>query len=193
MRFRNQEKIDDLSDLELLDLYKTKGNLEVLSTLYNRYIHLVFGLCLKYLKNKQDSEDAVMQIFEKLILEVPKFEIKNFKSWLHVLSKNYCLMQIRRFKSKVEFNEAFSASMVMENETFMHHDDESSLDENLRAMKECMKLLQDNQRKCVELFYLNEMSYKEIVRQEGLNLNEVKSFIQNGKRNIKNCIEKKIE
>ncbi len=192
IRIRKSEKNENLSDVELIDLYKAKKNLEVLAILYNRYAHLVYGVCLKYLKNRQDSEDASMQIFEKLITEIQKFEIKNFKSWLHVVSKNYCLMKLRSFKTKSEFDETFYSSIVMEYEESMHHKDEVSIDDNLNALEKCMESLPETQKKCLELFYLKEKSYKEIVQLVDYEIKEVKSYIQNGKRNVKNCIEKKI-
>jgi len=193
MLFGKPEKSIVLSDIELINLFKDKNELEDLAVLFNRYIHLVYGVCLKYLKNKEDSEDATMQIFEKLAVEILKFEIVNFKSWLHVIAKNYCLMKLRRFKTKIEFDEAFSGSNVMEYQVVMHHEDESSLEENLSALEKCLETLQEDQRKCLDLFYLKEKSYKEIVQLEGYDVKEVKSYIQNGKRNVKKCIENRIE
>lgn len=192
MRIRKSEKNENLSDVELIALYQAKKNLEVLAILYNRYIHLVYGVCLKYLKNRQDSEDAAMQIFEKLIIEIQKFEIKNFKSWLHVVSKNYCLMKLRSFKTKYEFDDTFSKSIVMEYEESMHHEDEVSIEDNLNALEKCMESLPENQKQCLDLFYLKEKSYKEIVQLVDYEIKDVKSYIQNGKRNVKNCIEKRI-
>lgn len=192
MLYRERDKFEKCSDNELINIFKKKGDAEALAILYNRYIHLVYGVCLKYLRNKQDSEDATMQIFEKLILEVPKFEIKNFKSWLHVMSKNFCLMKLRTFKSSVEFEEAFISSANVEFDSKMHHEDEVSIEHNLSALEKCLKTLNEEQRKCIELFYLKEKSYREIVNIEGYDLKNVKSHIQNGKRNIKHCIEKEI-
>ena len=192
MLYRERKNFEESSDNELIDIFKKKGDAEALAILYNRYIHLVYGVCLKYLRNKQDSEDAAMQIFEKLIVEVPKFEIKNFKSWLHVLSRNFCLMKLRTFKSSVDFDEALISSANVEFQSKLHHEDEESIENNLSALEKCLKTLNEEQRKCIELFYLKEKSYREIVNMEGYDLKNVKSHIQNGKRNIKHCIEKEI-
>ena len=186
---RNQD-----SDQELILLYKKSGDLEILGELYQRYTHLVFGVCLKYLKNKEDSKDAVMQIFEKLIDSLLKHEVQNFKSWLHVTSRNHCLMQLRKRKSsKVSSSSDFLTIESMESSISLHHNDEDLLNGDLLLMKKCMEDLSEEQKNCIKLFYLEERSYKEVSLESGYEIKKVKSFIQNGKRNIKNCIEKNRE
>ena len=185
---------DQRSDLELITLYKSSNDLEILGQLYHRYTPLVFGVCLKYFKNKEDSKDAVMQLFENLISNLKKHEVHNFKSWLHVTARNHCLMELR--KRKQQQNEAFShysSEESMEFSLSMHHNDEESIDKDLNLLKECMDKLPGNQKTCMELFYMKEQSYKEVSLNSGFVLNKVKSYIQNGKRNVKNCIEKKRE
>jgi len=182
------------SDLELIEIYKHSSDLKVLGQLYNRYTHLVFGVCLKYFKNSDDSKDAVMHIFEKLIDSLLKHDIQNFKSWLHVTSRNHCLMELRRRKSKkIVSSDEFSIVESMESSISVHHNDEDLLNEDLLLMKKCMEKLSEEQKNCIELFYLEERSYNEVSLESGYELKKVKSFIQNGKRNIKNCIEKNRE
>ena len=182
------------SDLELIEIYKHSSDLKVLGQLYNRYTHLVFGVCLKYFKNSDDSKDAVMHIFEKLIDSLLKHDIQNFKSWLHVTSRNHCLMELRRRKSKkIVSSDEFSIVESMESSISVHHNDEDLLNEDLLLMEKCMEKLSEEQKNCIELFYLEERSYNEVSLESGYELKKVKSFIQNGKRNIKNCIEKNRE
>ena len=150
-------------------------------------MHLVYGLCLKYLKDKEESQDAVMQVFEKLIESVKKHEIQNFKSWLYVLAKNHCLMAIRSRKSKsqsVEFEPD-----IMESNLILHHEDESELEDDLQKLENCIEKLQNEQKQCVELFYLQKKPYLHIAEKTGFDLKKVKSYIQNGKRNLKICME----
>jgi RNA polymerase sigma factor (sigma-70 family) len=73
----------------------------------------------------------------------------------------------------------------MENEIDPHHDDVNEKEINLSNLNEALKSLAEKQRICVELFYLQEKSYNEVAEITGFTMNEVKSFIQNGKRNLK--------
>ena len=181
-----------LSDQELILLYKDHSDLAVLAQLYERYMHLVYGVCLKYL-NPDDSQDAVMQVFEKLIDSVKKHEIANFKSWLHVTSRNHCLMELRKRK-KEKFPLSIDNEVInMESSSFMHHNDEDLFNGDIEIMKKCLEKLPEKQKECIELFYIQENSYQEVSKQSGYELKRVKSYIQNGKRNIKICIEKNRE
>ncbi len=194
MLINNPQHNDSKSDLELIDMYKQSNDLKILGQLYSRYTHLVFGVCLKYLKNSDDSKDAVMQLFEKLIDSLLKHDIQNFKSWLHVTSRNHCLMELRRRKSnRIISSDEFSIVESMESSVSVHHNDEDLLNEDLLIMKKCMEKLSEEQKNCIKLFYLEERSYNEVSLESGYELRKVKSFIQNGKRNIKNCIERNRE
>jgi len=141
---------------------------------------------MKYLKNEDDSKDAVMQLFEKLLIDLKKHEVQNFKGWLHTVAKNYCLMQLRKKNPETPLIE----NLVVENQHFAHREEEPQLEERLTLMEEAIAQLNDSQKKCVELFYLKEKCYQEISEQTGYTMNEVKSFIQNGKRNLKIYMEK---
>ncbi len=187
--FRSKKNLKNKNDQQLLLDYLADGDLETLGELYGRYMHLVYGVALKYLKNRDEAKDAVTQIFERLIIEIPKFEIQNFKSWLFVVTKNFCLMEIRKEKTQNNRFEKFSAEQNMESTELLHPIDEdlnSSLRENL---KHCMERLKEEQKKCVQLFYYQEKGYKEIAEELELAEKKVKSYIQNGKRNLKICLE----
>ena len=182
------------SDLELISEYKVDGDLNILGELYQRYTTLVYGVCLKFYRNKEDSQDAVMQIFEKLIDSLLKHDVQNFKSWLHVTSRNHCLMDLRKRKSsKKESHLEPSAIESVEFSISMHHNDEDTLTNDLTLLKDCMEKLPEKQKICIDYFFLNEQSYKEVSVNSGYELNKVKSYIQNGRRNLKNCIEKNRE
>lgn len=177
----------EMTDAELTKLYKSKGELQVLGELYNRYTPMVFGVCLKYLKDRESSRDAVMQIFEKLVQGLREHEVEHFKSWLYVTARNYCLMQIRSQKNR-KFEEI--SPFVMESDAALHHDDEPELESNLSKLEGCIERLVSEQKHCVQLFYLQQKCYKEITTLTGFDLNNVKSYIQNGKRNLKICMER---
>lgn len=176
----------------LLSKYLGTGDLEILGELFERYMHLVYGVCLKYFKNREDSKDAVMQIFEKLILEIPKHDIQNFKSWLYVVTKNFCLMQIRSEKSRSEQQKKFviEQDIFVESMEEMHPMDEKGANLN-KVLKECIENLKEDQKKCVELFYFQDKCYQEISQILRIDEKKVKSYLQNGKRNLKICLENK--
>lgn len=173
-------------DSELTKRYKASGDLVILGELYKRHMSLVFGVCLKYLKDREGSRDAVMQIFEKLIVSLREHDVENFKSWLYVTSKNYCLMQIRSKKGR-NFEEI--SPFLMENNHFSHHDEEPAMETNLSKLEVCIEKLADEQKHCVKLFYIEQKCYKEITVLTGFEMNNVKSYIQNGKRNLKICMD----
>ncbi len=174
------------SDNELILLYKKTSDLSLIGELYKRYVALVYGVCMNYLKDRDDAKDAAMQLFEKLIDALKSHEIENFKSWLYVSARNHCLMLIRGKKSK--FKEEILAWDV-ENQFILHPEEGNGLEEDLEKLENCINRLVDGQRECVRLFYLEEKCYKDISRMTHLELNQVKSFIQNGKRNLKICME----
>lgn len=190
--FKPYNKSSLNSDEDLLIKFTTTGDLEVLGELYSRYMHLVYGVCLKYLKEKEEAQDAVMQIFEKLIIEIPKQKIENFRSWLHVVTKNYCLMHIRSQKTKDEkLNEWINDPVVfMENSQSVHPIDEDKADLE-KGLADCIERLKDEQKECIRQFYYENRCYSEISVNLGIDEKKVKSHLQNAKRNLKLCLEEK--
>jgi len=177
------------TDKELLAAFKETGDINHLSTLYQRYMDLVFGVCLKYFKDPERSKDAVMDIFNELNTKLRVHEVENFKGWLHVLSRNYCLMQLRspRNIKTIEFNASF-----MYSEQNMHLNGEAlEKEENFKKLEQCMETLPEEQRRSVMLFYLENKCYNEIAEITGFEWSKVRSYIQNGKRNLKICIDEK--
>ena len=191
MRFKkNSSGNTAIRELELLAEYRSTGDLELLGKLYEQYMPLVFGLCLKYFRDEEQSKDAVMQIFEELVKKLRVHEVANFKAWLYTLSRNHCLMVLRS-SSKHEMlsiDENF-----MENEAFVHLNLEDDTEEKLSIMAKCIEDLPSEQKVSINLFYMEQKCYKEVADQTGFELNKVKSYIQNGKRNLKICIEKNSE
>jgi RNA polymerase sigma factor (sigma-70 family) len=176
-----------LNDAELLNLFQSTQSLVDLSELFLRYNALVYGVCLKYLKDRDNAKDMVMQIYEKLPLKLKNYEVVNFKSWLYTLSKNECLMLLRSQKGR--FKENVDASL-MENELILHLENEPEIEPNLTKLEKCIEELANEQKYCVQLFFLKEKCYKEITETTGFEMGKVKSYIQNGKRNLKICMER---
>lgn len=185
---RPKKNLEDADDDELLNSYRQTGDISVLGVLYERQMHLVYGVCLKHLQDEEQAKDAVMAIFEELVTKAKKHEIRQFSGWLYAVSRNYCLMQLRAGKKL----ETINIDEVMESAPFLHHTDENR-EAVMKAMELCMQKLPQNQKQSIGLFYLQEKCYKEIAEVLGFTLNEVKSYIQNGKRNLKICMEKNSE
>ncbi len=187
--FVKSETSSDKTDEELLLLHHTSGRAEYFGQLYRRYIPLVYGLCLKYLQHAEKAQDAVMQLYEDLALKIDHYEIRTFRTWLYGVAKNHCLQLLRKEKREicVDFN-----LQIMESDTMDHLFEKSRDDERFEALQKCMEKLPEPQRVSVSKFFMEEMSYADIVDITGYQLKSVKSYIQNGKRNLKICIEKQI-
>ena len=186
--------IKNHTDEEQLAEFSASGNLEVLGDLYSDYMHMVYGVCLKYLKDRDEAKDAVMQIFEKLIIEIPRQRIENFRSWLHVVTRNFCLMELRSKKSHDEKLKEWTINSndFMENAYDLHPIDKDEPDMEA-ALADCIEKLKDEQKKCIRQFYFENRCYNEIAVNMGVDVNKVKSHLQNGKRNLKLCIEERNE
>ncbi|MBN1781764.1 sigma-70 family RNA polymerase sigma factor [bacterium] len=158
-----------------------------LETLYSRYHHLVLGICLKYLKNREDARDAVTEICQKLAVESRKHEIRSFKSWLYIVARNHCFEILRKKQRQtfVDLEEARGDTNFMEFPDDMHPNDEQWTDEKIH---EAVGLLKNGQKKCIRLFYLEEKSYREVAEITGFDLKQVKSHIQNGRQNLKRLL-----
>jgi len=178
---------NEFTDSELVAAFKKSGDIKYLSTLYQRYMELVFGVCLKYFKDTERCKDAVMDIFEVLNTKLKNYEVDNFKGWLHVVARNYCLMQLRspRNLKTTEFNGAF---MQSEESAHLKHE-QLEKEENFNQLERCMETLPDEQKKCIDLFFRQDKCYNEIVAITGYEWNKIRSYIQNGKRNLKICME----
>jgi RNA polymerase sigma factor (sigma-70 family) len=187
LSFLKNIKDSEATDLELVEKYKQSGALEVLGTLYQRYMDLVYGVCLKYLKEPEAAKDAVMQIFEELVQKLYKYEIEHFKSWLYTLSKHFCLMQLRSPKT---LKTTDIDPSLMQSEEEMHLNGVMQKEENFKRLEKCLQTLSAEQKESVELFYLQEKCYKEIAEITGKDWNKVRSLIQNGRRNLKICMDK---
>lgn len=185
-----RRNINRLTDEELLDAYKKTGHTEYFGALYNRYMPLLYGVCLKYLQHTQDAQDAVMQLFEYLLPRVSDYEIGVFRTWLHSVVRNHCLQILR--KEKRGMTVELRADLMESDEIGYLLEKEEPESERMDALRQCMAKLPNEQRTCLTLFFIDKLSYADIVATTGYTLSRVKSYIQNGKRNLKICIEKQL-
>lgn len=190
-RFRRNTA--DLSDEELVHRYQASGDLSDLGLLYERYVELVYGVGLKYFKESGKAEDAVMAIFEVLVEKVKTQDIRQFRPWLHVVARNHCLMQLRKKEILVSFDEmpASVQDGIMYSDLNLHPVEALELDGREEVLKKCLERLSAQQKHSVEQFYFEDKSYKEIAEMTGEELGMVRSNIQNGRRNLRICMEKK--
>lgn len=158
----------------------------MIGELYQRYMELVYGVCLKYLRQPENAQDSVIVIFEEIVVKLLKHEVENFKGWLHTLAKNHCLMRLRSEKKAMTVN--FDVELMQSEET-VHLNGALEKEENFQKLEYCLGQLQQEQRQAIELFYLQGKCYNEIAETTGLEWNKVRSYIQNGRRNLKICME----
>jgi RNA polymerase sigma-70 factor (ECF subfamily) len=175
------------SDAELVTAYRQSGDLKILAALYQRYMDLLYPVCLKYLGEREIARDAVMNIFEELAQKLLKYEVDNFRSWLYALAKNHCLMQLRSPR-RLKTSEFDPEHMQTGDE--MHLNGVFEKEQQLDKLSKCLETLSPEQKSAVELFYLQQKCYKEIEALTGLEWNKVRSCIQNGRRNLKICMDK---
>jgi RNA polymerase sigma-70 factor (ECF subfamily) len=175
------------SDDSLLAAFVDTGDAAIFGELYSRYMPLVYGLCLKYLGNAADAEDAVMELFEELVPRIASYRIRNFRTWLWSVARNHCLQRLRREKRTVrtDFDDRF-----MESPPLLHLLSESEDAPAFAALGRCMEKLPERQREAVTMFFIDKRSYADIAESTLGEVKGVKSYIQNGKRNLRLCLER---
>ncbi len=181
------------ADSSLINRFKKSDDKECMGILFERYTYLVYGICMKYLKDEEKSKDAVMEVFEKVMQEIHNYEISNFSSWLHSVTRNYCLMQLRSEKNKNKISDKWQKSeqLFMEMAEEMHLTNTNENEEQLQQLELAIEQLNNEQRICIKLFYIEEKSYQDVATITGYDLKQVKSYLQNGKRNLWNIMRKK--
>jgi len=189
-RVVNQDPYIHISDQELLELFYASHDNHWLGILLQRYTLLLLGVCMKYLKNEEEAKDCVQQIFLKTITELHKYRVEYFKSWLYMVAKNHCLMKLRdkQGRQSTEIKEQMAVTPEEDNSLHLHLEK----DRQLELMNNSLQELSNEQKLCVTLFYLEKKTYQEIADQTGYSMLQVKSYIQNGKRNLKILLERKL-
>ncbi|MBC7721521.1 MAG: sigma-70 family RNA polymerase sigma factor [Pedobacter sp.] len=182
-----REHFTTLTDEQLVLHYQQHHEQKALAVVYLRYYELVYGVCVKYLKDQDLAKDAVMTIYEELTTKLLKHDPENFKAWLYILSKHHCLMQLRRQKGNY-FEEISNSFMQLEDN--WHLEDILTKEQHLSGLEHCIEQLNTEQQQTIKLFYLEEKCYNDITEITGLEWNKVRSLIQNGKRNLKICMDK---
>lgn len=181
------QALGDMEDENLISHIKKTGDKQGFSILYERYAHLLFGWCLRYLKNQEASEDAVMDIMEQLIQNLHRYDIKDFKNWLFLVTRNHCYMRLRgQTHILIDDLSSIDDEQVMENHQEMHLHIEQKEDH----LHEAIERLKGPQKDCIILFYFKRKTYREIAESTGYDEKKVKSYIQNGKRNLRLELEK---
>jgi RNA polymerase sigma-70 factor (ECF subfamily) len=188
VNFLKNKTDSSLADPEILNLYRQTGDIRLLASLYQRYIDLVYLVCMKYLRDAELSKDEVMNIFEVLITKLRRHEVEHFRPWLHTMVRNHCLMILR---SRKHFETTPLDPDRMQSTDGLHLNGILEKEEKLNSLANCLEALPPEQRTTVTLFYLQNKCYKEIEQITGMEWNKVRSQIQNGRRNLKICMDRK--
>ena len=188
-----KKKHKPISESELLVEYRQYGDLSILGKLYEPQMEMVFAIAMKYFKDEDEAKDTVMALFEELILKLRNHEVENFKAWLGMVARNYCLMALRKKNLVLVDDEILnnenSNHNFMEFSTNEHLTDDWDLEQSLTNLERCLETLNLEQKQAVELFFMQEKTYQEVSQLTGFEVNKVKSYLQNGKRNLKICME----
>jgi RNA polymerase sigma-70 factor (ECF subfamily) len=182
---RYNNSIKSKTDADLVLLYKQTLNNEIIGEIYERYNHIVLGVALKYLKNTEQAQDALLEIFSNLFKQLVKYKIDDFKSWLLTVTRNYCLKVLKDNSKTAPLEYAQNDYLSVD---FMENEHEINLhikkEKQIKQLEEALTKLKPEQQKCVSLFYLDNKSYQDISDTTGFTIKKVKSYIQNGKRNL---------
>jgi RNA polymerase sigma-70 factor (ECF subfamily) len=184
-----RKSISALTDEELLQLFKTSGRNDYFGELFNRYIPLIYGVCLKYMSDDFMAKDAVLQLFDQLLPKIAFYDIAVFRTWLYDVVRNHCLQLIRKQNQNVFSLEFVMESMESDEVLRLLTEKENSC-EQLELLKQWMEQLPGMERLTIHLFFMEELSYADISQGTGIPLNQVKSYIQDGKRNLKLYLKK---
>jgi RNA polymerase sigma factor (sigma-70 family) len=181
------KNIKECADDELILHYKKSKDKIYVGELYTRHMSFVLAVCMKYLKNIDNAKEAVIQIFEKLFVDLLKHNVENFKPWVYSVAKNYCLQMLRtetqKLKNETELKKNYHFFMEKDNALYLNN--EKVEERHFKKLEAAILDLSEEQRRCIELFYLQEKCYEEVSKITGYDMNKVKSYIQNGKRNLK--------
>ncbi|MDB5239934.1 MAG: polymerase subunit sigma-24 [Spirosoma sp.] len=189
-RFRRPKKLT--TDLEYVAAYRATGDLAVLGELYERHMELVYAVCYNYLRDEDEAKDAVMHLFEQLVSDLLRHDVQQFQPWLHSVARNYCLMQLRK-------KQAHPMVALLTYDTgddtdglplLIDEPDNLNLEEDLSCLEACLQTLPTEQQTCLTLFYLEQKSYADVALITGYDPKQVKSYLQNGRRNLKLCMSK---
>ncbi|MBL7713370.1 MAG: sigma-70 family RNA polymerase sigma factor [Chitinophagaceae bacterium] len=178
--------IKSRTDEELIALFQQSGDNQWLGVLLERHTLLLLGIAMKYLKDKDQAHDAVQQVFIKTLTRFPENPVQNFKGWLYILMRNHCLGVLRSnsFRAPEELLNTLAAPETKTQEEWIH-------DELMRQnLHQALQSLNPDQQTCIRLFYIEKRSYKEIMEQTTFSFEQVKSYVQNGKRNLKIALQK---
>lgn len=190
-RFR---KPKPTTDLEYVAAYRATGDLAVLGELYERHMELTYAVCYNYLRDEDEAKDAVMHLFEQLVADLLRHDVQQFGAWLHSVARNYCLMQLRKSqahpKTTLVTNGVDETDDELLSRLLIDETTDLDLEEDLSRMESCLQTLPTEQQTCLTLFYLDRKTYTEVADITGYNLKQVKSYLQNGRRNLKICMQK---
>lgn len=195
LKIRDIEPIQNLSDEELVAKFAKTQKQAYFEELYKRYIHLSYGVCLKLMKNEDDSRDVVSEVFKILYIKLPTANVQSFKAYVYAVSRNECIAKLRQRKSEMLKQQEWQKTEITHSD-FMENDGLLALD-NIGPSKEklveaAVANLGSDQRTCIHLFFFDNKSYKDIASQTGYSEKQVKSFLQNGKRNLRIALEQEM-
>ena len=165
----------------LLLKYLKTNDLSYLLELYRPYMHLVYGLAFKYVKDPKQSQEIVYCIFKKLIKDIKRQEVRVFGNWLYNLSLDFCKQWRDRGRTESDQIVALGGSTQTPVEFYDDKDDDS-FEEEISSMEDEVMRIKSQQEKCSQLFFKEQRCFQEIADITGWEVSEIKYHVKNAKR-----------
>jgi RNA polymerase sigma-70 factor (ECF subfamily) len=178
-----------LKDEDLITKYRFSHDNTYLGELYLRYLPYVYGVALNQLKSQTEAEELSMTVFNKISSDLKRIEVRQFSDWLYKLVLDLCNIEVRKKTAgKGESKQILIEELSDEkNDLYINTEDGVKLDSN--SLRLAINTLNESQKICIDLFYIQNRSYQEVAETTGYTINQVKTNIQNGKRLLKSYLE----
>ncbi len=177
----HDDAVAEETDFELLDRFRRHGDRAAFERIVARHRPWLHRVCARLLRSDEAARDATQDVFARVLNRLDTFRGDNFPGWLKAIAVNCCLNTIDRDKRWAPLEaagEAPAADLGPELQLLR-------LEEGVRA-RHLIARLPERQKIVFCLKYIDDCSYQEIERLTGFSNKEVKSFLQNARRNFEN-------
>lgn len=177
----NQHK--KISDEEIVRTYLSTQRSHYFDTLYKRYSKKIYGKCISLLKDEEMAQDAMQDIFMKILLNLSKFSEKSrFSTWVYSITYNYCIDLLRRKKKQktviIEDGNAIEDVVEDVNDSFL-------LETKVNRLKVVLEKIPQGDKMILLMKYQDSMSIKEIGSMLDKSESAIKMKIKRAKHKFK--------
>ncbi len=170
------------SDYEIIEDIRA-GNVAAYTMLLNKYKNMVFTLALNILRNREDAEELTQDAFVKAFNALSSFKGESlFSTWLYriVINASINKKKLNNVKLLVDEKELADDGYHFMNALL----NQQEKNERKKIVQSAIALLKENERLCITLFYLNELSLFEINELTGISIPNIKILLHRGRKNL---------